>query len=102
MQTAIDQFRWNLARVRNLGSLHSILSAQTTAALNLTDLLRSELVMTVSTLDLYVHEVVRLGMLECFGDDVLPQTRFTGSRSLLEAPSRLSLCQEVTCGLTSK
>ena len=66
MQTAIDQFRWNLGRVRNLGSLHSILSAQTTAALNLTDLLRSELVMIVSALDLYVHEIVRLGMLECF------------------------------------
>ena len=66
MQTAIDQFRWNLGRVRNLGSLHSILSGQTTAALNLADLLRSELVMIVSALDLYVHEVVRLGMLECF------------------------------------
>ena len=66
MQTAIDQFRWNLVRVRNLDSLHKILSAQTTVALNLTDLLRSELVMIVSALDLYVHEVVRLGMLECF------------------------------------
>ena len=66
MQTAIDQFRWNLGRVRNLGSLHRILSVQTTSALNLTDLLRSELVMIVSALDLYVHEVVRLGMLECF------------------------------------
>ena len=66
MQTAIDQFRLNLERVRNLGSLHKILSTQTTGALNLTDLLRSELVMIVSALDLYVHEAVRLGMLECF------------------------------------
>ena len=66
MQTTIDQFRLNLGRVRNLGSLHSILSVQTTTALDLTDLLRSELVMVVSALDLYVHEVVRLGMLECF------------------------------------
>ena len=76
MQTAIDQFRWNLARVRNLGSLHSILSAQTTAALNLTDLLRSELVMIVSALDLYVHEVVRLGMLECFRGRRAPTDAF--------------------------
>ena len=64
MQTAIDQFRWNLGRVRNLGSLHTILNAQTTSALNLTDLLRAELVMAVSALDLYIHEFVRLGMLE--------------------------------------
>ena len=67
MQTAIDQFRGNLVRVRNLGSLHKVLSTQTTGVLNLTDLLRSELVMIVSALDLYVHEVVRLGMLECLG-----------------------------------
>ena len=66
MQTAIDQFRWNLQRVRNLGSLHNILSSQTTSALDLSDLLRSEFVMAVSALDLYVHEIVRLGMLECF------------------------------------
>ena len=66
MQTAIDQFHWNLARVRNLGSLHTILGAQTTSALDLTDLLRSELVMIVSALDLYIHEFVRLGMLECY------------------------------------
>ena len=66
MQPAIDQFRWNLQRIRNLGSLHSILNSQTTSALDLSDLLRAEFVMAVSTLDLYVHEIVRLGMLECF------------------------------------
>ena len=66
MQAAIDQFHWNLQRVRNIGSLHSILGNQTTSALDLSDLLRAELVMAVSALDLYVHEVVRLGMLECF------------------------------------
>ena len=76
MQTAIDQFRWNIARVRNLGSLHRILSTQTTAALNLTDLLRSELVMIVSALDLYIHEVVRLGMLECFLGRRVPTDAF--------------------------
>ena len=64
MQAAIDQFRWNLQRVRNFGSLYQILSTQTTSALDLSDLLRAELVMVVSALDLYVHELVRLGMLE--------------------------------------
>ena len=66
MQTAIDQFRLDIKRVRNLGGLHAVLSNQTTPALDLSDLLRAELVMVVSALDLYVHEVVRLGMLECF------------------------------------
>ena len=57
---------WTSSGVRNLGALHTILSNQTTLALDLSDLLRAELVMVVSALDLYVHEVVRLGMLESF------------------------------------
>ena len=66
MQTAIDQFRRNIQRVRNLGAIYQALSAQTTQALDLSDLLRSELVMAVSTLDHYIHELVRLGMLEAY------------------------------------
>lgn len=66
MQTAIDQFRLDLNRVRNLEALHAVLSSQATSVLDLSDLLRAELVMVVSALDLYIHEVVRLGMLECF------------------------------------
>ena len=66
MQAAIDQFRVNIARVRNLGAIHNALSAQTTAAIDLSDILRSELVMAVSALDHYIHEIVRLGMLEVY------------------------------------
>ena len=66
MQVAIDQFRVNIARVRNLGAIHNTLNAQTTEAIDLSDILRSELVMAVSALDYYVHETVRLGMLEVY------------------------------------
>ena len=66
MQAAIDQFRVNLARVRNLGVIHNTLNAQTAAAIDLSDILRSELVMAVSVLDYYIHEIVRLGMLEVY------------------------------------
>ena len=66
MQVAIDQLRANIARVRNLGVIYNTLNAQTTAAIDLSDILRSELVMAVSALDLYIHEIVRLGMLEVY------------------------------------
>ena len=36
--------------------------------MDLSDILRAELVLSVSALDHYVHEVVRLGMLEAFRD----------------------------------
>lgn len=42
------------------------LEAQTTSALDLSDLLRAELVLAVSALDHYIHELVRLGMLEAY------------------------------------
>jgi hypothetical protein len=66
MQAAIDQFRINIRYVRNMGALHKALNAQTTNALDLSDILRAELVMAVSALDKYIHDVVRDGMLEAY------------------------------------
>lgn len=66
MQAAIDQFRTNIQRVSNLGNIYKILKNQTTEILDLSDILRAELVMTVSVLDYYIHELVRLGMLEAY------------------------------------
>lgn len=64
MQSALDQFRISVNRVRDLISLHHSVKAQSTPALDLSDLLRASLVLTVSALDYYIHEVVTLGMLE--------------------------------------
>jgi hypothetical protein len=64
MLSALDQFRISIARVRDLISLHNSVKAQSTPALDLSDILRAALVLTVRALDYYVHEVVTLGMLE--------------------------------------
>jgi hypothetical protein len=64
MQSALDQFRISIQRVRDLISLHNSIKAQATAALDVSDILRSALVLSVSALDYYVHEIVTLGMLE--------------------------------------
>ena len=64
MQAAIDQFCENLARARSLAGLAQSLSSLTTAAVDLSDILRASLVLAVSALDHFVHEFVRLGMLE--------------------------------------
>ena len=44
----LEQFRENLKRVQNLGGLYDVLNQQTTSALDLTDLLRSQVVIVVS------------------------------------------------------
>jgi hypothetical protein len=64
MQSALDQFRVSINRVRDLVAVHNSVKAQATPALDLSDILRAALVLSVSALDFYVHEVVRLGMLE--------------------------------------
>lgn len=64
MQSAIDLFRISIARVRDLIAVHNSLKAQTSNVLDLSDMLRSALVLAVSALDYYIHEVVRIGMLE--------------------------------------
>lgn len=66
MDKAFDQFKTNIQRVRNLGALHKALKATTTDALDLSDILRAELVLAVSALDYYIHEIVRLGMQEIY------------------------------------
>jgi hypothetical protein len=64
MQSALDQFHVSINRVRDLIAVHNSIKAKSTPALDLSDILRAALVLSVSALDFYVHEVVRLGMLE--------------------------------------
>jgi len=64
MQRALAQFRTNVARARDLCGLAQALGAQTTPAMDVTDLLRAALVLAVSALDHFIHEVSRAGMLE--------------------------------------
>jgi len=64
MQTALDHFEENLSRARALAGLAHSLSELTTEAIDLTDILRATLVLSVSALDQFVHDFVRLGMLE--------------------------------------
>lgn len=73
MPSPIEQFRENIIRVQDLGGLQSALDSATTSALDLTDLLRVQIVMIVSALDLYIHEITRVGMLEVYNGS-RPQT----------------------------
>jgi hypothetical protein len=66
MKAALDAFERNMLRVRSLHALHNAFSKQVTSAIDLSDLLRAEIVLGVSALDHYMHELTRMGMLECW------------------------------------
>ncbi|MGB8687170.1 MAG: HEPN domain-containing protein [Microcoleus sp.] len=78
MQSAIDLFRISIARVRDLIAVHNSLKAQTSNVLDISDMLRSALVLAVSALDYYIHEVVRIGMLEIHRGQRLEPPAFSG------------------------
>ena len=64
MRNSLDIFHANLNRVRSVHATYLHFSGRVTSALDLSDLLRAELVLIVSALDHFVHELTRLGMME--------------------------------------
>ena len=73
MFSAIRQLRENIARVRAIGGLYEAINQLTTPIVDASDLLRTQIVMAVSALDHYVHEITRIGMLEVY-DGIRPRT----------------------------
>jgi hypothetical protein len=93
MQAALDQFKKNIDRVRNLQGIYHALSKQTSSVLDLTDLLRASLVMSVSALDHYIHETVRLGMLESWRGNRPKISSFLHFSISLDSASKVLLNQ---------
>lgn len=66
MNNSINQFRENIHRARHLGGLYGALESLTTRLVDSSDILRSQIVLSVSALDHYIHEVTVAGMLDVY------------------------------------
>lgn len=66
MKAAISQFQKNIERVLNLHQIFRVINSGTTRAIDVSDVLRAELVLAVSAFGHYIHEIVRIGILETF------------------------------------
>lgn len=73
MDDSIQTFRVNITRAKNLGGIHNVLESKTTSILDITDILRAELVMAVSAVDHFIHSIVEEGMLEIY-QNLRPRT----------------------------
>ncbi|MCB9909825.1 MAG: hypothetical protein H6829_06100 [Planctomycetes bacterium] len=65
MLSAQTQFKENLKRVRELGGVAAAVQSLTTSAIDVSDLWRAQVVLAVSALDYFIHELARLGMIDC-------------------------------------
>jgi hypothetical protein len=66
MNRAIQQFEVNIQSASQLGIIYSALEHKVTAVIKLEELLRAELVLAVSAVDCYIHDIVRIGMTNFF------------------------------------
>jgi hypothetical protein len=65
MISAHIQFKENIKRVRELGGVATAVQSLTTSLVDVSDLWRAQMVLVVSALDHFIHEVTRQGMIEC-------------------------------------
>ncbi|QOJ19393.1 MAG: hypothetical protein HRU77_00990 [Gammaproteobacteria bacterium] len=66
MQKAINQFNGNINAINEMGSLYHHLTNVLKLPNDLSDILRSQIVYSVSALDKLIHELVKCGMLQAF------------------------------------
>jgi hypothetical protein len=64
MLNAQIQFKENIKRVRELGGLAIAVQTLTTSAIDVSELWRAQVVLVVSALDHFIHDLARLGMIE--------------------------------------
>jgi len=62
MHRALSQFEVNIESARQLGVIHQAFEDKVTGVIPLDELLRAEIVLAVSALDCYVHDIVRIRM----------------------------------------
>lgn len=90
MQETIISFRANATRIRATLDLYSALRAQLTHAVDLSDILRVVLVLTVSGLDRFIHDLVRAGMIEVWAKRRPATPAFSRFQISLEAADTLA------------
>jgi len=66
MNRAIQQFETNIESANQLGLIFQAFSEKVTEAICLDELLRAEIVLAVSALDCYIHDLVRIVMTQAF------------------------------------
>jgi len=66
MYSAFSLFKANMGEAKNLTSLYEYLESSIKSPLSFDDLLRSQIVYSVSAFDKLIHDVVRIGIMEIF------------------------------------
>jgi hypothetical protein len=74
MQRAIEKFRLNIKSVKDLDTIYTLLANNCSEQAS--DILRAEIVLAVSALDCFIHDLVKQGMVETYQGIRTPSNNF--------------------------
>ncbi|MFZ5739466.1 MAG: HEPN domain-containing protein [Pseudomonadota bacterium] len=90
MHTALTLFESNIAQARELSGLYDFLCKTLNSPLRFDDLLRSQIVYSVSAFDKYIHDLIRKGMTDTFSGLRSATARFKNEPITLETHMNLT------------
>lgn len=90
MNSAIFQFRNNLRTIREIEVLYYHLKNTLRLPNDLSDLLRSEIVYSISALDKLIHELVKIGMIDIFCNRRVETSKYKNFTISLETQREIS------------
>lgn len=89
MNNALSVFKANITSVRELASLHEYLCLNVKSPMSFDDLLRFQMVYSVSAFDKLIHDLVRIGMIEIFTGKRLPTPKYLNESLSMDAYNSL-------------
>jgi hypothetical protein len=90
MLNSLSAFRENIRSARELGPLYDYLVANIMVPMNFDDLLRSQIVYSVSAFDKLIHDLVRIGMVDTFIGTRTQTPKYSAEKMSMEAYNLIS------------
>lgn len=89
MYKAFELFEKNINEVRDLTSLYEYLLTSITSPFSFEDLLRAQIVYSVSAFDKLIHDIIRIGMIEIFTGKRLPTPKYLAESISIETYNQM-------------
>jgi len=90
MYSSLSSFRDNVASIRDLATLHDYLCINLKSPMTFDDLLRFQIVYSVSAFDKLIHDIVRIGMIQIFTGKRPATSKYLSERISMSAYSTLN------------
>jgi len=91
MRNSLALFNSNITDARNISALYEYLSSTVAAPQSFDDLLRSQIVYSVSAFDKLIHDLIRIGMVEIFMGRRIPTPKYLSEPIPMQVHSEIIL-----------